>query len=63
MPLPTPLRRLDVDLPACPQVLTRMMALMQDEDASLAEMAELVEGDMALAAAVLRTVNDGVAPW
>ena len=60
MPLPTPLRRLDVDLPACPQVLTRMMALMQDEDASLAEMAELVEGDMALAAAVLRTVNSAM---
>lgn len=60
MPLPPLLRRLDVDLPACPRVLTRMMALMQDEQASQAEMTELVESDMALAAAVLRTVNSAM---
>lgn len=60
MNLPPAMRHLDVDLPACPRALVQMMALLQREDASLREMAELVETDLALAAAVVRTVNSAM---
>lgn len=60
MPLPSAMRRLEVDLPACPRALVQMMALLQREDASLRDMAELVESDLGLAAAVVRTVNSAM---
>jgi HD-like signal output (HDOD) protein len=60
MNLPLALRRLDVDLPACPRTLVQMMALLRREDAPLSEFTELVEADMALAAAVVRTVNSAM---
>ncbi|HEU4459457.1 MAG TPA: HDOD domain-containing protein [Methylibium sp.] len=51
------LRALDIDLPACPQVLVQLSVLMHDEGANLRIIAELIETDMALASAVVRTVN------
>jgi HD-like signal output (HDOD) protein len=60
MPLPPALRRLDADLPACPRTLVQMLALLEREDAPLGEMAELIESDLALASAVVRTVNSAM---
>lgn len=60
MPLPAPLRQLDVHLPACPRTLVQMLALLEREDAPLTEMAELIESDLALSAAVVRTVNSAM---
>jgi HD-like signal output (HDOD) protein len=60
MPLPDDLRALDVDLPACPRVLLDLLVLLEDEEASVDTMAELIESDMALASAVVRTVNSAM---
>ncbi len=60
MPLPQELRALDVDLPACPRTLLDLLVLLEDEDAPLDAMAELIERDMALASAVVRTVNSAM---
>lgn len=60
MPLPPALRRLDVDLPACPRTLVQMLALLERDDAPFSEMAALIESDMALAAAMVRTVNSAM---
>jgi len=60
MPLPDDLRALDVDLPACPRTLLDLLVLLNDDDAPLETMAELIERDMALAAAVVRTVNSAM---
>ncbi len=54
------LRNLDIDLPACPQVLVKLSLLMHDEDANLQSIASLIETDMALASAVVRTVNSAL---
>lgn len=54
------LRNLDIDLPACPQSLLKLSMLMNDEDANLSSIAGLIEQDMALAAAVVRTVNSAM---
>jgi HD-like signal output (HDOD) protein len=60
MPIDPALRNLDIDLPACPQTLVRLSLLMADEDANSAAIAALIEGDMALASAVVRTVNSAL---
>ena len=60
MPLPADLRTLAVDLPACPRVLLEMMTLLRDDATPLSAIASLIEGDMALAAAVVRTVNSAM---
>jgi HD-like signal output (HDOD) protein len=60
MPLPDDLRALDVDLPACPRTLLDLLVLLEDEAAPLHRMADVIEGDMALAAAVVRTVNSAM---
>ncbi|HSV71737.1 MAG TPA: HDOD domain-containing protein [Methylibium sp.] len=54
------LRTLDIDLPACPQTLVQLSLLMHDEDANLQSISALIERDMALAAAVVRTVNSAL---
>jgi HD-like signal output (HDOD) protein len=51
------LRALDIDLPACPKVLVQLSVLMHDEGANMRIIAELIESDMALASAVVRTLN------
>jgi HD-like signal output (HDOD) protein len=60
MPLPAALRRLEVELPACPRTLMEMMTLLGREDTSVSALAEVIEADMALAAAVVRTVNSAM---
>ncbi|MDQ5896168.1 MAG: hypothetical protein QG612_254 [Pseudomonadota bacterium] len=60
LPLPAPLRLLQADLPACPQALLDLQALMHDDDSALPAIAALIESDMALAAAVVRTVNSAM---
>ena len=54
------LRNLNIDLPACPQTLVKLSLLMADDDASIDQMASLIETDMALSAAVVRTVNSAL---
>jgi HD-like signal output (HDOD) protein len=60
MPIDPALRSLDIDLPACPQALVQLSLLMHDEDANLQSISALIERDMALAAAVVRTVNSAL---
>lgn len=60
MPIDPALRSLDIDLPACPQILVQLSMLMADEDANLQSIATLIEGDMALASAVVRSVNSAL---
>lgn len=54
------LRRLDIDIPARPDPLVRMSLLLAQPAADLPALAELVESDMALAAAVLKAVNSSL---
>jgi len=54
------LRSLNIDIPACPQTLVQLSLLMNQEDARVTEMAELIEADMALASAIVRTVNSAL---
>lgn len=60
MPIDPALRALDIDLPACPQTLVDLSLLMADEDANAQAIAALIERDMALASAVVRTVNSAL---
>ena len=60
MPLDPCLRSLDLTLPACPSAVLKLAQLMPREDVSVRELAAVVEGDMALAAAVMRTVNSAM---
>jgi HD-like signal output (HDOD) protein len=60
MPLSPELRHLAVDLPACPRTLLQLLPLLDDDSAGPAAMAEVVEADMALASAVVRTVNSAM---
>lgn len=54
------LRNLNIDLPSCPQTLVKLSLLMADEEASIDQMASLIETDMALSAAIVRTVNSAL---
>ena len=54
------LRNLNIDLPACPQTLVKLSLLMADEEASIDQMSSLIETDMALSAAIVRTVNSAL---
>lgn len=54
------LRELNIDLPACPATLVKLSLMMAEESVSLPEMAALIETDMALASAVVRTVNSAL---
>jgi HD-like signal output (HDOD) protein len=60
MTLARDLRNLDADLPARPRTLVRLLALLHDENSSLYDIADLIEADMALASAVVRTVNSAM---
>ncbi len=57
MPIAPALRRLDIELPACPRSLVELALLLDDPGVALARVAALIEADMALAAAVVRSVN------
>ncbi|MFO1326358.1 MAG: HDOD domain-containing protein [Rubrivivax sp.] len=54
------LRSLDIAIPAQPEALVKLSLLMAEDDLNLAAMAQLIEGDMALAAAVLKAVNSSL---
>lgn len=53
-------QRLDFDLPVQPAALAQLSVLMADEEVDLKAAAALVETDMALAAAMLKTVNSSL---
>jgi HD-like signal output (HDOD) protein len=48
---------LEFDLPALPQTLVRLAALLREEDTSLNDVGTLIESDMSFAAAVMKAVN------
>ena len=54
------LRSLDIDIPAQPEALVKLSLLLVDEEINLTAAAELIEGDMALAAAVMKAVNSSL---
>lgn len=54
------LRQLDIDIPAQPQSLVKLSLLLADDDINLQAASELIEGDMALAAAVMKAVNSSL---
>jgi HD-like signal output (HDOD) protein len=54
------LRSLNIDLPACPSTLVKLSLLMADENSSIDQLSALIETDMALSSAVVRTVNSAL---
>ncbi|TXI20576.1 MAG: HDOD domain-containing protein [Roseateles sp.] len=60
MPVAPELRTLQIDIPARPESLVRLSLLMADDDMDLQSAAQLIERDMALAAAVLKAVNSSL---
>ncbi len=60
MPVDPLLRTLQIDIPARPDSLVKLSLLMADEDMNLIEASKLIEGDMALAAAVMKAVNSSL---
>jgi HD-like signal output (HDOD) protein len=54
------LRTLEIDIPAQPQALVQLSLLLADDELNLRAAAVLIEGDMALAAAVLKAVNSSL---
>ncbi len=60
MPVDAQLRSLEIDIPAQPQALVKLSLIMAEEDLNLQAASALIEGDMALASAVLRAVNSSM---
>src|SRR4051812_111467 len=60
MPVSSELRTLEIDIPSQPDALVRLSLLLAEEDVDLRAVANLIEGDMALAAAVLKAVNSSL---
>ncbi len=60
MSVDSELRLLEIDLPALPDSLVRFSLLLAEDELDLQATARLIEGDMALAAAVLRAVNSSL---
>ena len=60
MSIESPLRDLNIDLPSCPSTLVKMSLLMADEHTTTEQLALVIETDMALSAAVVRTVNSAL---
>lgn len=60
MPVDPTLRSLNIDLPAQPSVLVQLSLLLAEEEADFKAMGSLIEGDMALAAAVLKALNSPI---
>jgi HD-like signal output (HDOD) protein len=54
------LRNLNIDIPACPSTLVKLSLLMAEEDSSVDQLSALIETDMALSSAVVRTVNSAL---
>jgi HD-like signal output (HDOD) protein len=60
MPVDPQLRTLEIDIPSKPESLVKLSLLMAEDDVNLAAIAELIESDMALAAAVMKAVNSSL---
>ena len=60
MPAATHLRTLEIDIPAQPDVLVKLSLLLADERVNQQAVAALIDGDMALASAVMRAVNSAI---
>ncbi len=60
MPIDPQLRSLKIDIPAQPDVLVKLSLMMSDENVNLHAVGALIAGDMALASAVLKTVNSAL---
>jgi HD-like signal output (HDOD) protein len=60
MPIDPELRSLEIDVPSRPESIVKLTLLMAEPLANLTGLAELIEGDMALASAVLRAVNSSL---
>lgn len=60
MSVDSELRKLDIDIPSQPQSLVRLSLLLAEDEINLQAVAELIENDMALAAAVLKAVNSSL---
>lgn len=60
MPVNPELRKLDIDIPSQPQALVQLSLLLAEEEINLQAVAELIETDMALAAAVMKAVNSSL---
>jgi HD-like signal output (HDOD) protein len=54
------LRTLDIDIPAQPTSLVQLSLLMAEEDMNMSAATTLIEGDMALASAVMKAVNSSL---
>ena len=54
------LRSLDIDIPSQPDALVRLSLLLAEDDINLQAASTLIEGDMALAAAVMKAVNSSL---
>jgi HD-like signal output (HDOD) protein len=54
------LRSLDIDIPAQPDSLVKLSLLLAEDDINLQAASALIEGDMALAAAVMKAVNSSL---
>jgi HD-like signal output (HDOD) protein len=54
------LRTLDIDIPAQPESLVKLSLLLADENINFQAASTLIEGDMALASAVLKAVNSSL---
>jgi len=54
------LRSLDIDVPSQPEALVKLSLLLAEDEMNLAAAAELIESDMALAAAVMKAVNSSL---
>ena len=60
MPVAPELRTLQIDVPARPDSLVQLSLLMADDDMNMNAAAQLIESDMALAAAVMKAVNSSL---
>lgn len=60
MSIESPLRNLNIDLPSCPSTLVKLSLLMADDNTSTEQLAVVIENDMALSSAVVRTVNSAL---
>ena len=60
MPVDPQLRSLNIDIPAQPESLVQLSALLGEEEVNLQAIAHLIETDMALASAVLKAVNSSM---
>ena len=51
------LRKLEIDIPSQPESLVKLSLLLAEDDVNQQDVAQLVQADMALAAAVMKAVN------